>query len=143
MRAHVFAALALAGCVSDYSPAAVDAAFDTAGSPMEASTDAPADTTASDGGQDASDGGACTPLTSAQSSCTGAMGATTPAYYFTYGLVPQGCFAQGSCYPHLTPPKCRCAETYNCACILPQARCADGGQCTCDDSTGTVIVTCS
>lgn len=142
-RAFLSFALSLAftqsGCVGDAGPT-IDGAADAPNSADSGPTDAHGtDVVDTDGGA------GCTPLPPAQAACTGGSpNYMKPQYYFTIG--PVNCNNQGSanCYPHATPNKCQCAETYNCGCIFPIANCpADAGySCTCDDSTGTVVVSC-
>jgi hypothetical protein len=103
-------------------------------------------TTGSSGGSSSSGGGVvCATMAPAAAACTGGPpNYTKPAYYFSNGAL--SCNNQGSanCYPKATPAACQCAQTYNCGCILPLESCsADSGvSCKCDDSTGTVVITC-
>lgn len=88
----------------------------------------------------------CTPMTSSPAACTGgSLGYTKPAYYFVTGVVH--CNDQGiaTCFPKAAPAACQCVETYNCDCILPLVGCEpeSGYACTCDDSTGSVALTCA
>ena len=92
------------------------------------------------------DANSCTPSASSPAVCTGGqLGYVKPSYYFVSG---ETCDGQGNyfCEPVATPLICQCAETYNCACIFPSGGgcAADSGvTCLCNDSTGTVVITCS
>jgi hypothetical protein len=64
--------------------------------------------------------------------CPGAPSAGFPDCYYRAGALPDagGCSAVAGCFA--TPPACRCAETFNCACfvaagVIRAMNCADIG----------------
>ena len=77
----------------------------------------------------------CTTIVPTLITCgvAGPVGYDKPAYYFEN-------LGMSSCIPLGTSAGCQCQETYHCACVM-QSYSANQG-CTCNDSTGTVFVTC-